>query len=231
MAWKKLAFYDEVALLATGTDAPTDITPDATSSAGSGTVASAFDHIHAIKMDTPGTIGPDDAAAEGASTGFVRGDHTHGITALAANDIADATAAEGSATGFARSDHIHGFITEVPDTITADATAAEGTSTGFSRGDHVHAFTTAAPSAVDGNAAAEGAGTGFVRNNHIHALGPLVAALDFATNEANGMCLETTTAGGTDATGQPDTGAEKAGQMFFSTSTDDYHAWIWQATA
>jgi len=49
----------------------------------------------------------------------------------------------------------------------------------------------ATPQPVDGTAATAGTGTKASRDDHVHALGPLVATLDFAAQEAKDMSLLT----------------------------------------
>jgi len=72
--------------------------------------------------------------------------------------------------------------------------AAAGTGTEASRYDHKHSVpeaTLADLAAVDGGAAATGTVNRFVRADHKHALGPLVATLDFAAQEAKDLSLYT----------------------------------------
>lgn len=73
------------------------------------------------------------------------------------------------------------------------AIAAAGVATDASRRDHKHDVPKALVGdlvAVDGGGAAIGTANKFVRADHKHALGPLVADLDFAKNNAVGMALD-----------------------------------------
>lgn len=101
--------------------------------------------------------------------------------------------------------------------------AAEGTASEASRQDHKHDVPEAlvedlAP--VDGTAAAVGTDNKFVRADHIHALGPLVADLDFAKNNANNMALHAAA----DAPADP-----VEGQVYYDTTVGDLHPYIYQA--
>jgi len=71
--------------------------------------------------------------------------------------------------------------------------ASAGSATEAARQDHKHDVPEASVgdlAAVDGGSAAIGTANKFVRADHKHALGPLVADLDFAKNNAVNMALD-----------------------------------------
>ena len=99
--------------------------------------------------------------------------------------------------------------------------AAEGTATEASRQDHKHDLpdaTTGDLVPVDGTAEAVGTSNTVSRGDHRHALGPLVADLDFAKNNAIGLALENQST----APSSP-----AVGQIYFDT--DDGHPYVNQA--
>ena len=78
-----------------------------------------------------------------------------------------------------------------------------------------------APPATDGAAAAAGVGPEASRDDHVHALGPLVADLDFATNNAISFALENQT-----TVNAPDPAAEVIGELYFDTTLDRPRVWV-----
>lgn len=81
------------------------------------------------------------------------------------------------------------------------------------------ALTSNEPEPVDGTAAAVGSGTDAAKDDHVHALGPLVAALDFAGQQATSLVLEAVDTA-------PDNGAETVGQIYFDTGDDRPMVWV-----
>jgi len=109
-------------------------------------------------------------------------------------DVDFTPAAIGVSDEAARADHRHKIPDPTVAPVDADFAAASiGTSTEVPRADHKHSISapTAAPPAVDGSAEAIGTADQPARADHRHALGPLVADLDFAEYEADGLSLET----------------------------------------
>ena len=98
--------------------------------------------------------------------------------------------------------------------------AAAGSATDAARRDHKHDLdegiaATLAP--VDGTAEALGTSTAVPHLDHIHALGPLVADLDFAKNNAISMALDVqATAPGTPVDGQ----------IYFNTTDDHPYVYV-----
>jgi hypothetical protein len=76
------------------------------------------------------------------------------------------------------------------------------------------------PEPVDGTGAAEGTGLLASREDHVHGLGPLVANLDFAQHEANGLVLQAQAAA-------PDPATEVEAELYFDTTAGDKHAYVW----
>lgn len=99
--------------------------------------------------------------------------------------------------------------------------ASAGVATAASRQDHKHDLTDATTGdivPVDGTAEAVGTTSTVARGDHRHGLGPLVADLDFAKNNAVGMALDVqATAPATPA----------IGQIYFDS--DDGHPYVNQA--
>jgi len=98
--------------------------------------------------------------------------------------------------------------------------ADKGVATEASRQDHKHDVPEALVGdlvAVDGGAAAVGTANKFVRADHKHALGPLVADLDFAKNNAIGMALDVQAAA-------PSTPVD--GQIYFNTTDDHPYVYV-----
>ena len=80
MAWKKIPWFDEVAVLSDVV--ANTIQPDDAASAGVAALASRQDHEHAIVAAQPtGAVAVSAAAAEGTGTSFVREDHVHACPA------------------------------------------------------------------------------------------------------------------------------------------------------
>jgi len=76
--WKKVAYYDEVAIVTS--TAPVDVTK-AAAAVGSSAEAARQDHKHDITTAAPGTIGESDTPTEGTATSLSRSDHVHGSPA------------------------------------------------------------------------------------------------------------------------------------------------------
>lgn len=103
------------------------------------------------------------------------------------------------------------------------AVASAGVAALASRQDHKHDVdegVVGTLGAVDGGAAALGTDNAIPHLDHKHALGPLVAALDFAQNMADGMVLEAVDT-------PPDAAAEVEGQIYFDSGVADKHPYIW----
>jgi len=83
--------------------------------------------------------------------------------------------------------------------------------------DEVAALTDVTPEPVDGTSEAVGTGTAASREDHVHALGPLVAALDFAKQQATNLVIEQQSA----APGSP-----TQGQIYYDTDDDAILVWV-----
>jgi len=100
------------------------------------------------------------------------------------------------------------------------AVAAQGVATEASRRDHKHDLNEGVVgtlAAVDGSAPTLGSNNAVPHLDHVHALGPLVADLDFAKNNAVGMALDV------QATA-PSTPVD--GQIYYSSVDDHPYVYV-----
>lgn len=103
------------------------------------------------------------------------------------------------------------------------AAADDGSATEASRQDHKHDLdegTTGDLQPVDGTAEAIGTANGVAHVDHIHALGPLVASLNYAQNQATFLVLHKSATA-------PSSGTEVEGQVYYDTTGGDQHPYLW----
>lgn len=101
-----------------------------------------------------------------------------------------------------------------------DATIGAGSWVEVARGSGgVASLTSTTPEPTDGTAGAAGNDGDAARADHIHALGPLVADLDFNSNNALSFVLENSSAA-------PDSGSEQPGQLYYDTDDDRPKIWV-----
>ena len=101
--------------------------------------------------------------------------------------------------------------------------ASAGVATEAARQDHKHDLAEGVVgniAAVDGSTAALGTNAAVAHVDHVHPLGPLVAALDFNSQQAKSLVLEAVAT-------PPDPGAETEGQVYFDTTVGDKHPYVW----